>query len=139
MTATKLYTPEVLGLATGLAEFAWDEDLPLQAEARSRSCGSSIALGLELDAAGKVERVGMKSHACAVGQAAAAIFAKAATGRTLDEIGAAAGEIEAWLARESELPGWPGLAAIAPALDYPARHPAIMLAWNAARHLLPSR
>jgi NifU-like protein involved in Fe-S cluster formation len=138
MNATVLYTPEVLGLATSLAEFAWDPGLPLKAEARSRSCGSTIALALSLDSAGRVERVGLKSHACAIGQAAAAIFAKSAAGRTLEEIAAGARRIEAWLAEGGDLPDWPGIAAICAARDYPARHAAIMLAWKAACQLLPS-
>lgn len=138
MTATVLYTPEVLGLAASLAEHGWDESLPLRGEARSRSCGSTIALALSLDAQDCVDRVAIRSHACAIGQAAAAIFAQGATGRSLVEIDDTAGQIEGWLAGDSELPDWPGLDAIAPARDYPARHGAIMLAWRAARQLLPS-
>jgi NifU-like protein involved in Fe-S cluster formation len=138
MTATVLYTPEVLGLATSLAEFPWDESLPLRGEARSRSCGSTIAVALSLDAQGKVEQAALKSHACAIGQAAAAIFAKAAKGRTLDEIGDNARQIEAWLAGGDAMPDWPGIEAIAAARNYPARHGAIMLAWQAVRQLLPS-
>ena len=139
MTATVLYTPEILGLATSLADYPWDDALPLKSEARSRSCGSSIALGLSLDAQDRVERVGLRSHACAIGQAAAAIFASDVEGRTLAEIDASAREVEDWLAGKSGMPEWKGIAAIAPARDYPARHGAIMLAWKAARELLPSR
>jgi len=112
--------------------------LPLVGEARSRSCGSTVALSLSLDRNGRVERVAVRSHACAIGQAAAAIFAKSAQGRTLLEIAGDAGRIEAWLAGQGELPNWPGLDAIAAARDYPARHGAIMLAWNAAKQLLPT-
>lgn len=132
-SAAKLYTPEVLALATGLAAFPWDAALPLQGEARSKSCGSTIALGLTLDAAGKVARVGLRSQACAIGQAAAAIFAQAAPGRDARAVAEADDAIAAWLAGEGDLPDWPGLAAIAPARDYPARHGAIRLAWQAAR------
>ena len=139
MTATVLYTPEVLGLATGLAAFAWDEALPLRGEARSRSCGSTIALGIALDGEGRVDRVALRSHACAIGQAAAAIFAGAAAGRTLAQIDEAARQIETWLAGTAAMPDWPGLGGISAARDYPARHGAIMLAWNAARQLLGSR
>jgi NifU-like protein involved in Fe-S cluster formation len=139
MSATVLYTPEVLALATGLSEFGWDDGLPLRGEARSRSCGSSLSLGLSLDNEGRVEKVGLKSHACAIGQAAASIFAKSACGRTLDEIASSARSLEGWLGGKGEIPEWPGLAAIAAARDYPARHPAIMLAWKAASELLPSR
>jgi len=48
----KLYSPALLGLATGLAQYPFDPELPLTAEARSRSCGSVIALGLALDGGG---------------------------------------------------------------------------------------
>ncbi|MCX7864275.1 MAG: iron-sulfur cluster assembly scaffold protein [Novosphingobium sp.] len=139
MSATVLYTPQVLALATELADYPWDETLALRSEARSRSCGSTIALALGLDTVGRVERVAIRSHACAIGQAAAAIFARAACGRPLAALAADAGHIEAWLAGKSGLPDWPGIEAIAAARDYPARHGAIMLAWNAARQLLPSQ
>jgi NifU-like protein involved in Fe-S cluster formation len=137
-STTALYTPEVLALATGLAAYPWDESLPLQGEARSQGCGSTIALGLDLDAAGRIARVALRAQACAIGQAAAAIFAGAAAGLGAQEIGAADDAIAAWLAGGSALPDWPGLAAIAPARDYPARHGAIRLAWRAAHDMLPT-
>jgi NifU-like protein involved in Fe-S cluster formation len=138
MSATVLYTPEVLGLATGLAAFPWDDSLPLRGEARSRSCGSTIALGLGTDADGRIERIAIRSSACAIGQAAAAIFAAAAGGKDARAIAEAEQAITAWLAGEAALPDWPGLAAIAAAREYPARHGAILLAWQAARACLPT-
>jgi len=138
MATAVLYTPEVLGLATELAAYPWDDALPLQGEARSKSCGSAIALGLGVDEQGRIERIALKSSACAIGQAAAAIFAAAAPGRDGTAMAEAERAIASWLAGESALPDWPGLEAIAAARDYPARHGAIMLAWQAARELLPS-
>ena len=138
-SSATLYTPDVLALATGLAEFPWDPALPLQGEARSKSCGSTVALGLGLDSGGRIDRVGLRSQACAIGQAAAAIFARAASGRGADDIRAADEAIAAWLAGEGELPDWPGFATIAAARDYPARHGALRLAWTAARQLLPTK
>lgn len=138
MSATILYTPEVLRLATGLAGYPWDDDLPLTGEARSRSCGSTIRLGLSTDAEGRVRRLGLRSSACAIGQAAAAIFAGAAVGRSAQDIAAAEQALSAWLSGGGAMPPWPGLAAIAAARDYPARHGAIMLAWQAARQALSS-
>lgn len=137
-SAAKLYTPEVLSLATGLAAHPWDESLPLKREVRSKSCGSTIALGLALDAEGRIERLALRSQACAIGQAAAAIFAAAAKDRDAGAIATADDAIAAWLAGNGPLPDWPGLAAIAAARDYPARHGAIRLAWQAARDLLPT-
>jgi NifU-like protein involved in Fe-S cluster formation len=136
--ASALYTPEVLALATGLAAYPWDDMLPLQGEARSKSCGSTIALGLGLDGQGRIDRVAIRSQACAIGQAAAAIFAKAAPGRDARTVREADEAIAAWLAGERDLPDWPGLNALAQARDYPARHGAIRLAWQAARELLPT-
>ena len=136
--ATTLYTPEVLGLATSLAAFPLDEALPLRTTARSPSCGSSLTLGLATDPAGAIARVGLKSQACAIGQAAAAIFAGGAPGRTAEQIAAAEADLSAWLSGSGEQPDWPGLELLAPARAYPARHGAIKLAWTAALELLPT-
>ncbi len=137
-SATVLYTPQVLALATSLAAFPLDDTLPMQASARSRSCGSTLTLGLTTDAGGRIERIGVKAQACAIGQAAAAIFAGAAKGRTGGEVARAERDLAAWLAGEGACPEWPGIDILAPARAYPARHGAIMLAWQAARELLPT-
>lgn len=130
--ARTLYTPAILAAATGLAAWPWDDSLPLQAEARSRSCGSTIALGLDVDAAGAINRIGLRPHACAIGQAAALLFAQAAMGLDAAAIAGGRSQIAAWLAGEGPLPDWPGFGLIEPARDCPARHGAIPLAWDAA-------
>jgi NifU-like protein involved in Fe-S cluster formation len=130
--APPLYTPAILGAAAGLASFPWDEALPLRGEARSRSCGSTISLALSLDVAGQVAQIGIRPHACAVGQAAAHIFAQHAPGLTREAICEARSSLAVWLAGDGAEPAWPGIALIAPARAYPARHGAILLAWDAA-------
>lgn len=130
-----LYTPRLLSLALSLGEFPLDDTLPLRSEARSRSCGSTVAFACTLDAAARIERFGLQVKACAVGQAAAALFAASADGRNREQIEAAHGELQAWLAGGPP-PSWPGIEAIAPALPYPGRHDAILLAWRAAREAL---
>ncbi len=134
--STKLYSPALLGLATGLADFPLTDDLPLKAEARSRSCGSVIALGLALDEGGRVERIGMQVSACAIGQASAALLAQGAVGHSAAAIDAVAAGLEAWLVGEGALPQWPGIDALAPARDHPGRHGALLLPWTAARAAL---
>ena len=136
--AVTLYTQEVLALATSLAAWPLDPALPLIGQARAPTCGSTIELGLSLDNAGAIAAIGLRARACAIGQAAAAIFANAARGRSRADIAAAVTAIEHWLAG-AELPGWPGFAAIAAARDYPARHGAILLAWRAALVALDPR
>lgn len=138
MASVPLYTPEILELATRLAQWRWDEALPKQTAVRSRSCGSTLSLGIETDDDGRITRLGLKPQACAIGQAAAAIFAAGALGRGAAEIAEAERSLAGWLSGEADMPDWPGIDAIAPAIAYPGRHGAIMLAWQAARELLPS-
>jgi NifU-like protein involved in Fe-S cluster formation len=134
-----LYTPEVLALATSLSAYPLDADLPLVGKARSPACGSTLELGLALDEQGRIERLGLRAHACAIGQAAAAIFANRAAGKSREELASIRAAIEAWLGGSGLMPDWPGLEMIAPARAYPARHGAILLAWRAALDALPSR
>ncbi len=105
-------------------------------EARSALCGSRVALGLAVDDAGRIEQIGLRVQACAIGQASAALFAEAAIGRNLAEIEATLAALADWLGQGGSLPAWPGLAAIAAARDYPARYGAVVLAWQAARDAL---
>ena len=137
--AERLYTPELLGLAVSLANYPADPNLPFHGSARSRSCGSTLEGDFALDAEGRIERIGLRVRACAVGQAAAAIFAQAAEGRTASEIEAAGDAIGAWLGEGGEAPTWPGIGALAEARGFAARHGAIMLPWTAARDALSSK
>jgi len=138
MATAVLYTPDVLGLAIELARYPLSEAQPLRGEARSTSCGSTIMLGLALDDSGRITQVGVRSQACAIGQAAAAIFAGAAAGRSPRDVREAHRDVAAWLSGEGDLPDWPGFATIAAARDYSARHGAVMLPWNAAVDALSS-
>jgi NifU-like protein involved in Fe-S cluster formation len=134
--ADKLYTPELLALAVALADYPANPALPLHGDARSKSCGSTLAADISVDSEGRIERLGMRVRACAVGQASAAIFARAAPGRSLEQVAAMHAALTAWLSGTGDLPEWPGIEAIAPARDFPARHGAIMLPWTAARDAL---
>lgn len=136
-TAAKLYTPELLALAVRLADYPLSADLPCQGEARSPSCGSTLTLGLACDRQGRIERLGLRAQACAVGQAAAATFADAAMGRDRTAIVEAESCLRKWLAGEGPEPDWPGIRMLAPARAYPGRHGAILLPWMAALRALP--
>ena len=138
MSAARLYTPELLALAVDLARWPRLGDARLHGDARSPTCGSTLAMDLALDGAGRIERLGMAVRACAVGQASAAIFAREALGRGAEDIAQALGELESWLAGGGRLPNWPGLTAIEPARAYPARHGAMLLPWKAALAALSS-
>lgn len=123
-----LYSPALLSLAIELAGYPFDPRAELQGEARSRSCGSVVALS----ANPSLDNMGLKVTACAVGQASAAIFARHARKRSLTDMTTTLQALEAWLAGEGERPAWPDLDMLDAAREYPGRHGAILLPWRAA-------
>lgn len=132
MPQPRLYSPALLALATELADHPLLEGLSRRAEARSRTCGSTVVLGCDVDAGGMVTRLGMQVTACAVGQASAALLARSAVGRSAAQVERTLAGIEAWLAGEQPLPDWPDLALIEAAQAHPGRHGALLLPWKAA-------
>lgn len=138
MSSARLYTPELLALAVELSTWPPLENAPLHGEARSPTCGSTLAMDVALEDNGAIGRLGMRVRACAVGQASAAIFARHAHGRDADRLASDLQQLEAWIAGEGAQPGWPDLALIDAARGYPARHGAILLPWKAALAALSS-
>jgi NifU-like protein involved in Fe-S cluster formation len=136
--AQKLYTPELLALAVELAKYPLLDGATAHGEVRSPTCGSTLAIDLETDANGRIARLGMRVRACAVGQAAAAIFAREAVGRDPAQIAQTLDRMELWLADTGHPPDWPGFAPLEPARAYPARHGAMLLPWRAALAALSS-
>lgn len=136
--SAKLYTPAMLALATELAAYPLAGDLPHRAEARSRSCGSVMALGMALDSDGRVARIGMRVSACAIGQASATLLARSVVGADAHTITATHDGLTHWLADEGDLPDWPGLDLLVPARAHPGRHGALILPWTAASLALSS-
>ena len=127
-----LYTTEILRLAASLRE---PHDLEREdgcAEVRSPTCGSRVRLTVQLDEERRVERLSMHVHACAFGQASAALVERYSRGRTHDEVSAAMLDISRWLASEhDDSSAWPELLALRPARERQARHPAILLPFRA--------
>ncbi len=118
-------------MALDLARWPMAGDLPLIGEARSASCGSRMRVGIALDETGAIERIGVAAQACAIGQAAASVMARAAAGRSHQDIARAEAQIVAWLGGDNALPDWPGLEALTAVRDYPGRHGAFLLGWRA--------
>ena len=128
--SSPLYTTEILRLAASLAEPHVLEREDGRAEARSPTCGSRIATAVQLDENGLISAMSQQVHACAFGQASAALVEQKALGRSSAEVEAAAAQLGAWLSGEAPEPGW-GLAALAPARTRTARHGAILLPFRA--------
>lgn len=131
--SSALYTRDVLRLAASIPHLGRLERAEGRAELHSPVCGSRISVELRLDGDARVAELAQEVRACALGQASAALMGAHAIGRSAAELGAARDRLAAWLAGEAETPGdWPGLEALAPARDYPARHASILLPFRAA-------
>lgn len=128
-----LYSLDVLRMAARVADFPPLADAALREERRSPTCGSRMTVTLRIDDEGRVAAIGLDAKACALGQAAASILARGAIGRTAGELAEASEAWRAYLAGEGEtIPDWPDLALLAAGRDYPARHPSMRLAFEAA-------
>jgi NifU-like protein involved in Fe-S cluster formation len=126
-----LYTTEILRLAASLNEpraLEWEDG---RVELRSPTCGSRIGTSVQLDEDGRVATLSQQVHACAFGQASAAILERSAIGRSAHEIERGLDELTDWLAGSDVEPAWPGLTALAPARSRKSRHGAILLPFRA--------
>ena len=127
-----LYNTRILRLAASIPFHERLAEPMASVEKRSPVCGSRVTVDVELDDQGKVTAIGMADHACALGQASAALMGAHALGRSLEELETARDELTAWLAGVRDtLPAWPGLEIFVPALPHSARHPSIRLGFEA--------
>jgi NifU-like protein involved in Fe-S cluster formation len=126
-----LYTTEILRLAASLAD---PQALPREdgrAELRSPACGSRISVAVQVDGQGRVQALSQQVHACAFGQASAALLERGAIGRSRAEVQEVQDRFAEWLDGADEPPDWPGIAALAPACSRKSRHGAILLPFRA--------
>jgi NifU-like protein involved in Fe-S cluster formation len=102
------------------------------AKAVSPVCGSEVTLELDTDG-DIITGIGWEIEACALTRAAVAIVAGAAIGRTRAEVAHAGGLMRAMLAGEDVRPAgaFEKLGILAPVRDYPARHNALLLPFEA--------
>lgn len=126
-----LYNKDILRLAASIPHHQRLADAQASVERRSPTCGSRVTVDVTM-AQGRVSDMGLDVKACALGQASASLMAGHAIGMSADELADARDRLTAYLAGESEdLDFWPGLAVLAPARGYPARHASIRLGFEA--------
>ena len=131
--AEQLYNQQILRLAAegGLAERLTDAQG--SAVKVSPVCGSRVTADVCLDSEGRVTAHGQEVRACALGQAAATLVARAIAGCDRAALQTARTELADWLAGQREpAPVWQGMEVFAPARPHRARHPSILLAFDAA-------
>lgn len=127
-----LYTTEILRLAASLQGPRELERIDGDAELRSPTCGSRISIAVQLDEDRRVRMISQQVHACAFGQASAALLEQNAIGRAHDEVSQTLLLLSRWLAQEQEEAGdWPGIATLEPARPRKSRHGAILLPFRA--------
>jgi NifU-like protein involved in Fe-S cluster formation len=126
-----LYTTEILRLAASLNEPRQLEREDGRAELRSPTCGSRITVAVQLSQKGRIEALSQQVHACAFGQASAALLERGAIGRRRDDVNLALVQFADWLGGSEEAPAWPSLTALAPARSRASRHGAILLPFRA--------
>ncbi|MGE0180433.1 MAG: iron-sulfur cluster assembly scaffold protein [Sphingomonas sp.] len=127
-----LYNRDILRLAAAIPHLRRLAAPQASVERRAPLCGSRVIVDLALDEDGRIGALGQQVNACALGQAAAALMGGHAIGRTMAELDRARDTLAAYLAGARADPGdWPGVDALAVARDYPARHGAILLPFEA--------
>lgn len=128
-----LYSLDILRLATATGAFPRLTAPDASAERRAATCGSRIIVDLAFDGDGRITAYGHEVSACALGQAAATLFARHAIGKTAAELAAARNQFAEWLADgAAPAPDWPGVDVLERARAYPARHGAMRLPFEAA-------
>ncbi len=128
-----LYSIAILRLATSSAAFPRLDRPATTVERRSTACGGRITVDVRLDADGRVAAYGHEVRACALGQASATLLARHIIGLDRAELASASVVLAQWLAvADTAPPDWPNIELLERARDYPARHSAVRLAFEAA-------
>ena len=128
-----LYNRDILRLAAAIPHLGRLPNAQASVERTSPVCGSRVTVELILDAEGRVAEIAQEVRACALGQASAALMGAHAVGRTPEELLKARASLASYLTGDADEPGsWPGLDVLAPARPYKARHPSILLPFDAA-------
>ncbi len=134
--ASALYNQDILRLATAIPHHGRLDRPDGSADRRSPTCGSRVIVDVRLDTDGRIAELAIEPRACALGQASAALMAMHAIGRNADDLRRATDALRVFLASD-DTPGtvpdfWPGIGVFDRARQFPARHPSILLAFDAA-------
>jgi len=127
-----LYNTRILRLAASIPHSARLDAPQATVSRRSPICGSRVTVDVIVDEQGRVARIGQEVRACALGQASASLMGAHVIGKSPAELAGARDALAAYLRGAVETPGdWPDLDLFGPARPHKARHPSIMLAFEA--------
>lgn len=132
--SSALYSRDILRLAASIPHHRRLDHPDASADRRSPTCGSRVIADICVDEGGRISALGLDVRACALGQASASLMAAQAVGRSAGEMRRASEQLRQWLSdpqAPEEADFWPGMAVFAAARAYPARHPSILLSFEA--------
>ncbi len=127
-----LYSAKILSLAANMPRLGRLPSPDASADKVAKLCGSTMHVDIVLQD-GRVADFAQEVHACALGQAAAAILGAHVVGATPAEIELARDGFRAMLKTGGPPPEgrFSELAMLLPVKDYPARHASTLLAFEA--------
>lgn len=130
---TDPYTQDLIALAADIPHLGRLAAPDGSARKTSRICGSQLDLDLNLED-GRISALGLDVRACALGQASASVFARAAIGSTLDEVRGGRDALRAMLQEGAAPPQgrFAQLSVLEGARAYRQRHGSVLLAFDAA-------
>lgn len=132
-----LYSVGILRLAASIPNQRRLEQPHATVSRSSPVCGSRVTMDVCIDAEGRITDFGQEVHACALGQASAAILGQALPGETAASLRDAHTMLADWLRSDAPLPPelerrFPQLILFEPARAHTARHASICLAFDTA-------
>ena len=135
VSVSTLYTRDILRLASSLPVVGRLPHADGEAERRSVTCGSRVVASVRMDGE-HIAEAALEAHSCALGQASAAIVLAHAVGLSHADLINMRGRLAAGLSGQGDEAqawptDWPELAHLEPVRTYPARHPAILLPYDA--------
>lgn len=134
-----IYNDEIIALSEKTREAKHLAHPDLSARAVSPICGSEVTVELKIDS-GTITDIGYEVEACALTRAAVAVLAEAVPGKTRAEVAAAGAEMRAMLESGGARPSgaFSRLSLLAPVKDYPSRHNALLLPFEAVEKAFKS-
>jgi NifU-like protein involved in Fe-S cluster formation len=127
-----IYNRRILELAADIPRLGRLAAPQASATAHSKLCGSTVTVDVVM-ADGRVADFGHEVKACALGQAASSIMARAVIGATPDELREARDSVKRMLKESGQPPSgrFADAAVLEPVRDFKARHASTLLAFDA--------
>jgi len=128
-----LYQARIVAAAKEAREPRLLDGASLEAMVDNPLCGDRVTVQFDLDADGRISRVGHKVRGCLLCQAAMALLAERAPGLPAADLAHVRDAVAAMIRRNGPVPeGWPELDIFEPVRAVRSRHECVILPFEAA-------